>query len=954
MERVELLHPSSHVPSHETSAWHLTAEIESEVTTLAAICQVKHQQRAPLETSEDGEVDYAESSDDDEMDGDEEPSTSIAASLTVEGTQSVKMRFLDRLAEILCYKKEAHYVTCAAMQVTVDKVNILAVRNATWEEKDIKLLAEIAVQLELVAKRGMLGIFIDEYQPVPSKSDLQSISEFLNTESITGLQAMLSEYYTPRLNYHASKLLALIKKKKEMRILIACLKAFLSGEIASTTLVEIIDDLCYSTNFYSGINQLFTAKQAKRLNRELGFLCRPRYACTTFWEAAREIEGFHCIKFTLVPGAKAKRVPPSISLRTQSLTKANQKNLDVVLRKKKWIHAEMGMVTHLISKNSVAQTFPYLGISKKTCFMCGHILQSLGLFRARNNHGKVYSQWTLPSSLIVPSLHQEKLDLAVQNLHDVLRHECAVDDDQHIDAVNESTISTPVAPRAATWSPFNRHIPDPRIQARQAEWLSTCNSRAMAGRAKQSHTNFPDISHVPERDETQPPELNGPQSCAQCRTTTDPLTPCTECDAALYCSKKCRTLHWLQHKYTCRLGRPLDEADDFILACQREEFPTDEPVTKAFGFRYFASAYDRQRLFQIYCQLVNSFKVTEDELREAWRSNKLKEFLLFRGSQIPSPTLQREIRWLHQQDGFASGAVLDMGESFKSLLHLVESGDRKIPLHQWEPREKIEAYTFFYQMLNGFVPDAEEDNWIFLGFCTARDYDGITMLADLYKVLIGKCKFQEFWKAMEQSDMVGLFDKYGLGHGIAKLRNFGTLMKDVGTWYQSVWELKRFTRLPTAEPMQAAALDYGFCNCQTPLERMALRGMYAEFFARGGDEMGLHQACINGELASFLLSESQKFHVSAELLSNPYPLYRCGHMGMVVENAILCSESNYELVKKSHEEMGEKGVILTHPDEQDEGISEDIKERSQFLGGLVRIRKTEVQGVNLKEMAMMS
>ncbi|KAJ5358563.1 uncharacterized protein N7496_010976 [Penicillium cataractarum] len=69
---------------------------------------------------------------------------------------------------------------------------------------------------------------------------------------------------------------------------------------------------------------------------------------------------------------------------------------------------------------------------------------------------------------------------------------------------------------------------------------------------------------------------------------------------------------------------------------------------------------------------------------------------------------------------------------------------------------------------------------------------------------------------MEQSNMVGLFNKYGLGHAIEELRNFGTLVNAVGTWHQSVWESKRFTRLPTAESMQAVALDYGFYNCQTP------------------------------------------------------------------------------------------------------------------------------------------
>ncbi|KAJ5874351.1 uncharacterized protein N7529_002781 [Penicillium soppii] len=312
------------------------------------------------------------------------------------------------------------------------------------------------------------------------------------------------------------------------------------------------------------------------------------------------------------------------------------------------------------------------------------------------------------------------------------------------------------------------------------------------------------------------------------------------------------------------------------------------------------------------------------------------------------------MRWLHQQDGFATGAVHDLWKGIQSQLHLVESRDRKIPFDQWKPREKLEAYIFFYQISNGFVPDTDEDNWIFLGFCTARDHHGVTTLANLYRVLIGKCKFQEFWKAMEQSDMVGLFKKYGLGHAIPQLRNFGTLMNVVGTWYQSVWELKRFTRLPTVEPMQAVALDYGFYNCQTPQERMALRRMYAEFFDRGGDEMKLHLACISGQLAFFLLLELQKLPVSADLLSNPYPLEQCGYMGMVVENAALCSESNYELVKKLYDEKGEKVVILTHPDEKDEGINEGFIERLQFLRESVRIRMTDVQGVTVKEMATIS
>jgi hypothetical protein len=116
----------------------------------------------------DGEVEDMESSDDEQMNGCKQPSTSIAASLTQEGTKSVKMRLLDRLAEILCYKKVAHYVTCTAMQETDDEVNILALRNAAWSGKDIELLEEVSRQLEIVATKGMMGMCIGEYQLVPS------------------------------------------------------------------------------------------------------------------------------------------------------------------------------------------------------------------------------------------------------------------------------------------------------------------------------------------------------------------------------------------------------------------------------------------------------------------------------------------------------------------------------------------------------------------------------------------------------------------------------------------------------------------------------------------------------------------------------------------------------------------------------------------------------------------
>lgn len=161
MKRVKILPSSAPTDSHEPISWHLPIEIESDITTLAAICQVKHQQRAPLERNVNEEDGYKDSSDDEQTDDDKHSSTRTVTLLTDEVSKSVKMRLLDKLAEILCYKKDAHYVTCTAMQETDDEVTILAFRNARWEGKDIDLLEEMARQLELVAKRGILETSMD-------------------------------------------------------------------------------------------------------------------------------------------------------------------------------------------------------------------------------------------------------------------------------------------------------------------------------------------------------------------------------------------------------------------------------------------------------------------------------------------------------------------------------------------------------------------------------------------------------------------------------------------------------------------------------------------------------------------------------------------------------------------------------------------------------------------------
>ncbi|KAI3010460.1 hypothetical protein CBS147346_1673 [Aspergillus niger] len=688
MKHVTKLHLPRPPAGLETDVWNLPNEIESQITTLAAIIQVQHQQRTPLARKEDeyeAESEDAESSSDEKLGNHGLGSSAIVAPLASESTKDLKRCFLDRLAELLCYEKDAHYVTCTYLREGLEEVTILASRNATWKDKDISLLESLASTLEQLAVR-------DPFNPGPEPD----------------LERKFSEYYTPRLDYHAEQLIDPLKTVEGVTGLVAFLKDFLSRRISSHVLVNEVKEICYNTDFYSRIK---VVPKAKKIVQELGFICRPLNAADTFYKAAREISNFKRVKIELLPGYKAER-------------------------------------------------------------------------------------------------------------------------------------------------------------------------------------------------------------------------------------------------FDCSLGRPIDEVDYFIIACKTEELPKDDDVAKAFGLLYFTSAADLQRLFRLYCRLVNEWGVEEDELREAWQQNKLKEFILFRSSQIPSSLIHAESHWLSQQNGFAANKITDFNVVFESQKHILKREDQQVPYEKLKPREKLEAYVFLCQIRNGYVPDADEDNWIYLGFCTARDGDETQQLAKLYRVLVDRCEFEEFWKAMAESKMVDLFRKYGLGHAIKEMRNFEILLRAAGTWYQSVWELKRFTRVSCAEPHRSVLVDYGFSNCRT-LELSDLRQAYTKFFTQGGDEMALHEACIQGQLASFLESELGGLPISAELVSNPYPLEGRDYVGMVVIRACLCPQSSYEIVKEWQKQTGIKVHMMTYPDECDEAIKQAFLERSRCLGLPVKTQTTMMDGKIVESMSGM-
>lgn len=143
-----------------------------------------------------------------------------------------------------------------------------------------------------------------------------------------------------------------------------------------------------------------------------------------------------------------------------------------------------------------------------------------------------------------------------------------------------------------------------------------------------------------------------------------------------------------------------------------------------------------------------------------------------------------------QQDGFGSGVVTSWETIFEKQRYILNPLDRTVPWDTLEPREKLEAYVLWCQVTNGLMPDVDEENWIFLDFCTTSNASQTLRLARLYGLLVERVDFEDFWRARLSSKLAELFQKHDLDGEIRTMRNFASLMSAMGTWYQSVRELK--------------------------------------------------------------------------------------------------------------------------------------------------------------------
>ncbi|KAJ4129105.1 hypothetical protein NW768_007636 [Fusarium equiseti] len=423
MAHIHIIAPLSVSPgASDVIEWHFPPDLESEISTLATSCHVRQQQREPIVQSaqqdEDGALDLM----------DDGECTRPFSTLTLDSDTEMKSRFLDRLAELLCYDKKPVLITSTAL-VSDTKDNIIvcarnsSTRGNTWSTKDVDMLEHLAEILEKT-----------------------SSGEPLDYDTLLELQKVLVEYYSQRIKHHAKQLMSLEQGMTGMAFFNeAGCGAIASGSLSIYQFAKQVETLSYSTDFYRILKIKLSATRRRRVLDELAFIGRPMQGPIEFLFMAQKCTWFQNLKIYLLKSLPSRKVKAwnlpqaGINLKPQQEMKFNSE-----IRKPRNIHAEMMLIGYIFSiMRRGLVVFPYLGVSKKTCLLCGYMLREIAQFDTRGNHGKCYSQWTLPPILrAIPDV-TERLGKAVFSLRDILQEE-EKKEAAHMDAERESSIAAAI------------------------------------------------------------------------------------------------------------------------------------------------------------------------------------------------------------------------------------------------------------------------------------------------------------------------------------------------------------------------------------------------------------------------------------------------------------------------------------------------------------------------------
>ncbi|KAL8826765.1 MAG: hypothetical protein Q9191_003601 [Dirinaria sp. TL-2023a] len=346
----------------------------------------------------------------------------------------LKRRFLDRLAEILDRQKKFHSDsdnpvsgkksgkptqdaagqpskgpnsgpghTAAASLIEDDGCAlVLVAKNRGLEPEDREMMKRLSIWIRVMAKTGERNLANDSFWKELLLYCRRRISFYIKQIS------SLTMGWQP-----SAEFISRGARERELNDLLNLCRMFGDKPLDTYETEPVSKLVCLAYALRSSVAAALgevPITKPKLLVFNIALLGRYRAAFETFKEAAMHFAAFKELKIQEVELISPKKLELDLSYVTGTLNdlripisdlgaKRSTRSLRTQCQSEHFFHAEMQLLVALEKQSQQERSckiYPYLGVSKKTCFLCSEILTSFPFYRTRGSHMKVYGLWDIP------------------------------------------------------------------------------------------------------------------------------------------------------------------------------------------------------------------------------------------------------------------------------------------------------------------------------------------------------------------------------------------------------------------------------------------------------------------------------------------------------------------------------------------------------------------------------
>ena len=363
------------------------------------------------------------------------------------GKEKLQRKFLNRLAEIFARQKtpqncksvgsgaatDADHVTATMLSVQASKPVVYVAKNAGLDAEDKQMLSALQLWIRTLAICGQRRRPEDD-----------------------NMWHRLVAFNKPRLQFYVQEFAKVNDncKCEAVVVLQRLCEAYNSCSTSSPEdLAEIVAkayDLRYRTPVY------LTSRHIKFI----GLLSRLRAAWETLQEYAMHHAACKDIELCDIYAAKPIEIPrKQIRKGLEVLCKSLVSHSGVTREFKRCkrlrlhTHAEMQLLLFFSCKENQSkglEFLPYVGSSKKTCWLCEQMLRGHGYFRSRGTHGKVSAHWTVQTDSHIAASSLLTLVEGLYHIQEILVKKACAPCCAHRRALAESTAAVTTSSSVAT------------------------------------------------------------------------------------------------------------------------------------------------------------------------------------------------------------------------------------------------------------------------------------------------------------------------------------------------------------------------------------------------------------------------------------------------------------------------------------------------------------------------